>query len=152
MVADSSSLDSKNRRTDPRFEDRSRVTVTVLSAPDAPLVESHHYFCWMRDLSVTGMRFCVHSRVPVDAILKLEVTFEDPREQFLHIGIVMWEKEFVDEGIVSNWIGVKITETDGGTARFNVWKDCVEKNVCWRTADLDRFYRRFLACQIGTGS
>lgn len=115
-----------DRRQYPRVEERNRVTVTVLSAPDVPQIESRSYYCWTRDLSAGGMRFCVHSRVPVGAIVKLEVLFDDPRETFWHIGKVMWVEEFDEEGIVSNWLGVKITETIGGEARFSVWRLCIE--------------------------
>lgn len=115
------------RRLHPRFEERSRVTVTVLSAPEVPQIESRSYYCWTRDLSAGGMRFCVHSRVPVGAILKLEVVFDDPQEIFRHIGKVMWEQEFSDDGVTSNWLGVQITETLGGEPRFTAWKLCVEK-------------------------
>ncbi len=117
------------RRQHPRFEERSRVTVTVLSAPAVPQIESRSYFCWTRDLSAMGMRFCVHSRVPMGAILKLEVAFDDPREIFRHIGKVMWEQEFNDDGVISNWLGVQITETLGGNARSVAWKFCIEQKA-----------------------
>lgn len=117
------------RRKYMRVEDRRKVAVTVLSAPDVPRIESRNYYCWTRDLSAGGMRFCVHSRVPVGTILKLEVMFDDPQEVFRHIGKVMWEQEFSDEGVTSNWLGVKITETLGGEGRFTVWKSCIENNT-----------------------
>lgn len=116
-----------DRRLYPRFEERSRVMVTVLSAPEAPQIESRSYYCWTRDLSVAGMRFCVNSRVPVAAILKLEVLFDEPREIFRHIGKVMWTQEFNDDGIISNWLGVHITETLGGDARLATWMVCIAR-------------------------
>jgi len=118
-----------DRREHPRFEERNRVTVTVLSAPDVPQIESRSYYCWTRDLSAGGMRFCVHSRVPVGAILKLEVMFDESQDLFRHIGKVMWEQEFNDDGVISNWLGVQITETLGGDARFAIWKVCVENSA-----------------------
>jgi hypothetical protein len=126
MSADGKIVKPSDRRVHPRFEERSRVTVSVLSAPDAPHIESRSYYCWTRDLSAGGMRFCVHSRVPIGAILKLEVLFDDRREVFRHIGKVMWAQEFNDDGVISNWLGVQITETLGGDARFGIWKVCLE--------------------------
>ncbi len=104
-----------NRRQYMRFEDRRRVTVTVLSAPDSPQIESRNYFCLTRDLSAGGLRFCVHSRVPVGTILKLEIMFD--------------EQEFIDTDVTSNWLGVQITETLGGESRSARWKVCVEHNA-----------------------
>lgn len=127
MQESSTMSKQENRRQYPRFEERNRVMVTVLSAPDAPHIESRSYYCWTRDLSACGMRFCVHSRVPVGAILKLEVLFDDPRENFRHIGKVMWEQEFNDDGVVSNWLGVQITETLGGDLNFSSWKLRIEE-------------------------
>ncbi len=121
MVVEEKIVTPEDRRQHPRFEERNRVTVTVLSAPDVPQIESYSYYCWTRDLSVGGMRFCVHSRVPVGSILKLEVMFDDPRDVFRHIGKVMWVQEFEDDGLISNWLGVQITETLGGDPRFDVW-------------------------------
>jgi len=118
-----------SRRQYTRFEDRRRVMVTVLSAPDSPQIESRNYFCWTRDLSAGGLRFCVHSRVPVGTILKLEIMFDEPQELFRHIGKVMWEQEFIDTDVTSNWLGVQITETLGGESRSARWKVCVEHNA-----------------------
>lgn len=103
------------------------MMVTVLSAPDVPHIESRSYYCWTKDLSASGMRFCVHSRVPAGAILKLEVIFDEPREMFRHIGKVMWAQEFNDDGVISNWLGVQISETLGGDARLSIWKTCLER-------------------------
>lgn len=119
----------EDRREHPRFEERNRVTVTVLSAPDVPQIESHSFYCWTRDLSAGGMRFLVHSRVPVGSILKLEVMFDTPHEVFRHIGKVMWAQEFVEDGVRANWLGVQITETLGGEARFAIWTICVENGT-----------------------
>lgn len=129
VTSENDSEKPEDRREHPRFEERNRVTVTVLSAPDVPQIERHSYFCWTRDLSAGGMRFCVHSRVPVGAILKLEVMFDTPYEIFHHIGKVMWAQEFAEGGVSSNWLGVQITETLGGEARFAVWTFCVENTA-----------------------
>lgn len=129
VTSENDSEKPEDRREHPRFEERNRVTVTVLSAPDVPQIESHSYFCWTRDLSAGGMRFCVHSRVPVGAILKLEVMFDTPHEIFHHIGKVMWAQEFAEGGVSSSWLGVQITETLGGEDRSAVWTFCVEKGA-----------------------
>ncbi len=110
-----------DKREFDRLEERNRVTVTVLSAPEAPEIERKSFYCWTHDLSVGGIRFCVHTHVPMGAILKLEVVFTEPHEIFRHIGQVMWEQEFEEEGILSSWLGVKFTETLGGEPRMGAW-------------------------------
>ena len=88
------------KREHNRLEERNRVTVTVISAPEAPEIERKSFFCWTHDLSVGGLKFCVHTHVPMGALLKLEVVFADPPEEFRHIGQVMWEQEFEEEGVL----------------------------------------------------
>ena len=112
-----------------RLEERNRVTVTVLSAPEAPEIERKSFYCWTHDLSVGGLKFCVHTHVPMGAILKLEVVFTDPNEIFRHIGQVMWEQEFEEEGILSSWLGVKFTETLGGDVRLASWTGILESKL-----------------------
>jgi len=116
-----SDLDDDKRET-PRLEEKNRVTVTVLSSPEAPDIERKSFYCWTHDLSEGGLKFAVHTHVPIGAVLKLEVAFiQGTNEVFRHIGRVMWEQDFDDEGIISSWLGVKFTETLGGEERLNEW-------------------------------
>ncbi len=118
-----------DKRKFDRVEERNRVTVTVLSAPEAPEIERKSFYCWTQDLSVGGLKFCVHTHVPMGAILKLEVTFEGPEEAFRHIGQVMWEQEFDEQGILSSWLGVQFTETLGGEPRLACWRTILEEKL-----------------------
>jgi hypothetical protein len=121
-----------------RLEERNRVTVTVLSAPDAPDIERKSFYCWTHDLSAGGLKFCVHSHVPMGAVLKLEVAFRKPNDTFLHIGQVMWEQEYEEHGILSSWLGVKFTETTGGEARSKIWASTLEAKLGISSASADR--------------
>ncbi len=106
------------------------MTVTVLSSPEAPEIERKSFYCLTHDLSVGGLKFAVHSHVPVGAVLKLEVVFQDNSEGgFQHIGRVMWEQEFDENGIISSWLGVKFTETLGGKARLMEWERVIEEKL-----------------------
>lgn len=119
---------SENRQFK-RLEERNRVTVTVLSAPEAPDIERKSFYCWTHDLSIGGLKFCVHSHVPMGATLKLEITFKEPRETFMHIGRVMWEQEYEEDGILSSWLGVKFSETIGGDPRIALWAAALEAKL-----------------------
>ncbi len=118
-----------DKREHNRLEERNRVTVTVLTAPEAPEIERKSFHCWTHDLSVGGLKFCVHSHVPMGAVLKLEVEFIEPHVMFRHIGQVMWEQEFEEDGILSSWLGVKFTETLGGAPRLEAWVDVLSSKL-----------------------
>ena len=116
-----------DRRRWQRVAARSRVSVMVVSAPEVPSLEGKRYYCWTEDISAGGLRFRVHSKVPLAAILKLDVQLEgSPQGSFLHMGRVAWEQEFEENGLVSRWLGVEITETLGGEDRFWRWQNLIE--------------------------
>lgn len=118
-----------DRRRWPRVEERSRIAVTVVSAPEAPHIESNCYYCWTQDISAGGLRFLVHSSVPLGAILKLQVIFEQPETAtFVHIGKVVWEQEFKDNGVQSSWLGVELTETLGGEDHIKQWRRIIDQS------------------------
>ncbi len=120
----------EEKRKAPRLEEKNRVTVTVLSSPEAPEIESKSFYCWTHDLSEGGLKFAVHTHVPIGALLKLEVVFlGGSKDGFLHNGNVMWEQEFNEEGIVSNWLGVKFTETLGGAERLAEWSQIIGEKL-----------------------
>ena len=118
--------DPSDRRRWPRLEGRNRVSVTVISSPEFPALEGRRYYCWTEDISAGGLRFRVHSKVPPGAILKLDVSLEaDPHTAFVHMGRVAWQQEFDDNGLISRWLGVEITETLGGEERFMRWRQLI---------------------------
>jgi hypothetical protein len=118
---------SEEQREHPRIDERKRVTITVLTAPDAPGLENRTFHCWTRDLSESGLRFCVHSRVPVGTRLKLQIALVGTSVTFEHIGRVMWLKEFEEASLVSNWLGIKFMETLGGDAKVTAWEQIIAR-------------------------
>jgi len=114
------------RRRWPRISRRNRISLTILSAPEAPVLEGRRYYCWTEDLSIGGVRFQVHSRVPLASLLKMDIKLEDSADgSFVHVGRVAWEQEFEDNGLVSRWLGVEITETLGGEEREHRWHQMI---------------------------
>ena len=110
------------RRRWPRVARRNRISLTILSAPEALSLEGRRYYCWTEDLSLGGIRFRVHSRVPLGAVLKMEIQPDQVADSsFVHIGRVAWEQEFEENGLVSRWLGVEISETLGGEERIRRW-------------------------------
>ncbi len=126
-----------NKREHPRFEEKNRVTVTVLQAPEAPHLEHRCFYCWTHDLSVTGLKFCVHSAVPIRALLKLEIAFAEPNVTFVHLGRVMWEQKFEEEGIASIWLGVKFVDMTGDVERATLWTDLITQKIHLKVPESD---------------
>ncbi len=123
------SVKPDERRRWPRVTSRNRVCVTVMASPDVPQLEGHCYYCWTQDVSVGGLKFEVHSHVPLGAILKLDIQLEGPKVDkaaFQHMGRVAWEQEFEDGGLITRWLGVEITETLGASERFHQWQRLVD--------------------------
>ena len=52
-----------------------------------------------RDLSVGGLRFCVHTEVPLESMLELRVEISNANEIYVHEGRVAWLGEVEMEGI-----------------------------------------------------
>ena len=118
------------KRQAPRLEERNRVTATVLVSPQAPQIEHCSFHCWSCDLSETGLKFVVHTEVPIGTTLEIEVVFLDsPDNRFKHIGKVMWQQEFDEEGIIYNWLGVQFTRTLGGEDQRNAWKKIIRNRI-----------------------
>ena len=120
--------DPKDRRRWPRVAERNRISLVVTSSPNAPTVEGRRYYCWTEDVSYGGIRFCVHSHVPLGSVMKMDVdTADSGYGSFLHVGRVVWEQEFEDGGLVSRWLGVEITETLGGQERTQLWGEMIRQ-------------------------
>jgi len=115
----------QEQRAHPRLESRDSVVITVLSAPDAPSLEHHQFFCSAKDLSVAGIRFCVHTEVPVGALLELRVDLAAPPDVFRHVGRVIWTQDVEEDLVLSHLIGVAIDKPLGG--RTGNWADMLRK-------------------------
>ena len=85
--------DTSDRRTHDRLREENRVSVTVLSAEEAPELEGKTFFCSTEDVSIGGLRLCIHVPAPIDSVLKLLVAFISPLRSFTHIGLVTWIKK-----------------------------------------------------------
>ncbi len=117
------------KRKSPRLEERDKVTVTVLSSPDAPEIEHKKFHCWTQDLSDGGLKFKAHSHVPIGASVRVEVLFLSNGAVFRHIGKVMWEQEFDEEGLMASELGIKFTKTIGGDDQLESWKTAIKSRL-----------------------
>ena len=102
----------QDRRAHPRLRERDSVAVKILASDVTPELVGRTFFCSTDDLSIEGLRFCVHTEVPLDAVLELRVAMQEPAAVFTHIGTVVYVKRVENENPFA--IGVHITETKEG--------------------------------------
>jgi c-di-GMP-binding flagellar brake protein YcgR len=111
----------RERRIHPRIRERNSVAVRVVSAPDTPSLVQKVFFCTTEDLSAGGMRFNVHTAVPVNSHLELRVAVKNPTGAYKHVGRVVWVKEM--DGTQPYAVGVQFTDTPATT--LAAWKEFV---------------------------
>lgn len=119
----------QDRRIDGRFSEEAQVAVTVLSAPEAPELVDRTFFCPTDDLSLHGMRLCVHVSVPVGALVQLRVAFIKPLRAFKHDGRVVWVRKD-ESGPHPYALGVEFPQLPPGEA--DGWQDMIERKLTIR--------------------
>jgi hypothetical protein len=117
----------KERRQHTRIKERDSVTVTVLSAPQAPPLENQKFFCTTSDLSETGISFHVHTDVPTGAVLEMKIELPDPPDVYVHQGTVVWTREVPEDLVLVHVLGIKITATRG--KREDQWRDAIRDKL-----------------------
>ncbi len=119
--------DISNRRQHERTPQKGYITVTVIEAPEAPLLEGSVFRCTTRDLSSTGLKLVVHSNVPEGSRLRLVVEFVDPVARFDHVASVAWCRERA-AGIVQSYeLGMRFVETESETT--HEWDDLLKAHM-----------------------
>ena len=85
------------RRRAQRLEEENEITITIVSGGEKPPKEKILYN-YSKDISVSGARIQAHIFLPVDSLLKIEMTLKNLRQMITVIGKVKWIKVvFEDE-------------------------------------------------------
>jgi len=88
-------MDEKRRA--PRLKDFSEITATVISRGNN-LSKEKIIYNYSKDVSVSGARIQAHIFLPVDSLLRIEMTLKTLRQMITVIGKVKWIKVvFEDE-------------------------------------------------------
>ena len=88
-------MDEKRRAQ--RLEEENEITITVVSGGDNPPKEKVLYN-HSKDISVSGAKIQAHIFLPVDTLLRIEMTLKTLRQMITVIGKVKWIKVvFEDE-------------------------------------------------------
>lgn len=103
--------DPANRREHERTPQKGYISVIVIEAPEAPLLEGVTFRCTTRDLSSSGLKMVVHSEVPPDSRLRLRVEFVDPVAVFEHDARVAWCRVQDHDVVQSYAVGMRFTRT-----------------------------------------
>jgi len=85
------SVGMEERRKAPRLQDENEITITVLSGCQNPPKEKVIYNR-TKDISISGVRIQAHLFLPVETLLKIEMTVKALRQVITVIGKVKWIK------------------------------------------------------------
>ena len=111
------------RRRAQRLEEENEITITIVSGGEKPPKEKIIYN-YSKDISVSGARIQAHIFLPVDSLLKIEMTLKTLRQMITVIGKVKWIKVvFEDESY------------EAGVEFFNTPSDVIKKlteYVSWK--------------------
>ena len=103
------------RRRAQRLEEESEITITIVSGGEKPPKEKILYN-YSKDISVSGARIQAHIFLPVDSLLRIEMTLKTLRQMITVLGKVKWIKVvFEDESY------------EAGVELFNTPSEAIKK-------------------------
>ena len=103
------------RRREQRLEEENEITITVISGGENPPKEKILYN-HSKDISVSGARIQAHIFLPVDSLLRIEMTLKTLRQMITVLGKVKWIKVvFEDESY------------EAGVELFNTPSEAIKK-------------------------
>jgi hypothetical protein len=103
------------RRRAQRLEEQNEITITIVSGGKNPPKEKIIYN-YSKDISVSGSRIQAHIFLPVDSLLKIEMTLKTLRQMITVLGKVKWIKVvFEDESY------------EAGVELFNTSSEAIKK-------------------------
>jgi hypothetical protein len=80
-----------------RLEEEDETTITIISAGEKPPQVKIIYHL-SKDISMSGARIQANRFLPVNSLLKIEITLENPHQMIAALGKVKWIKSlFADE-------------------------------------------------------
>ncbi len=103
------------RRRVQRLEEENEITITIVSGGEKPPKEKIIYN-YSKDISVSGARIQAHIFLPVDSLLRIEMTLKTLRQMIIVLGKVKWIKViFEDESY------------EAGVELFNTPSEAIKK-------------------------
>ena len=85
------------RRRAQRLEEENEITITIVSGGEKPPKEKIIYN-YSKDISVSGARIQAHIFLPVDSLLRIEMTLKTLRQMITVLGKV-FEDESYEAGV-----------------------------------------------------
>ena len=82
-------MDEKRRAR--RLEEENEITITVVSGGDNPPKEKILYN-YNKDISASGARIQAHLFLPIDTLLKIDITLKTVQQMITVMGKVKWIK------------------------------------------------------------
>ena len=103
------------RRRAQRLEEENEITITIVSGGEKP-PKVKIIYNYSKDISVSGARIQAHIFLPVDSLLRIEMTLKTLRQMIIVLGKVKWIKViFEDESY------------EAGVELFNTPSEAIKK-------------------------
>ena len=114
------------QRTEPRFDDKSIVSITVRRNSATAELAKSTLFCFTRDISVAGLSFTAYAQPAIGAKLNISVVFSEPNRSASGLtGRVVWVNRIPNGR--QHVIGVDLHEST--PERLNNWEKIVAERV-----------------------
>jgi PilZ domain len=126
----------KEKRKAKRLEEYNEITVSVISGEE-DLPKEKISYSNSQDISVSGTQIRGNILLPIDTLLKIDLTLKDLQQKITALGKVKWIKIIIEDKYYE--VGIEFVDTP----REAIQK--IEDYISWkqRTASLDKFVMRF---------
>jgi hypothetical protein len=84
------------KRKAPRLKEENEVTIVVVSGRD-PLPRERVIYNSCKDFSISGARINAHILLPVDTLLRIDITLKTVHQMITVMGKVKWIKIICDD-------------------------------------------------------
>jgi hypothetical protein len=120
----------KEKRKTERLNEFNEITTTIISG-------EKNFYNYSEDISVSGAKIRGNIPLPVDTLLKIDLTLNNLRQKITALGKVKWIKIIIEDKYYE--VGIEFVDTP----REAIQK--IEDYISWkqRTASLDKFVMRF---------
>jgi hypothetical protein len=86
----------REKRKAPRLKEENEVTIVVVSGRE-PLPRERVIYNSLKDFSVSGARINAHILLPIDTLLKIDITLKTVHQMITVMGKVKWIKIICDD-------------------------------------------------------
>lgn len=124
-----------DRRIDTRLHAREIASLTLVSSPGAPELETQTFHGITRDVSNGGLGLRLHANVPIGSRISVKLRSSDPKGLYRRVGSVVWKEDVQDDIVLSHQLGIRFSPN--GPDDEKAWKSMMARRLqfaCAQTA------------------